>query len=104
MFEAAPEAPGGWRRGGVSLLGTEEPSKQGLTQKKILNRGKGSQQSVDVIPLFGKKGVDVIPPLSSLFPFCVSAYGQSTLFPSSKPCFEINVYEFISLYNKFGVW
>jgi hypothetical protein len=21
-----------------------------------------------------------------------------------KPCFEINVYEFISLYNKFGVW
>ncbi len=58
MFEAAPEAPGGWRRGGVSLLGTEEPSKQGLTQKKILNRGKGSQQSVDVIPLLR---VDVRP-------------------------------------------
>jgi hypothetical protein len=58
VFEAAPEAPGGWRRGGVSLLGTEEPSKQGLTQKKILNRGKGSQQSVDVIPLLR---VDVRP-------------------------------------------
>ncbi len=58
VYEAAPEAPGGWRRGGVSLLGTEEPSKQGLTQKKILNRGKGSQQSVDVIPLLR---VDVRP-------------------------------------------
>ena len=78
-----PRGPWRLEEGGVSLLGTEEPSKQLLTQKKILNRGKGSQQSVDVIPLFGKIGVDVIPPLSSLFPFCVSAYGQSTLFPSS---------------------
>ena len=78
MFEAAPEAPGGWRRGGVSLLGTEEPSKQGLTQKKILNRGKSSQQMcrrysprVGAFPLLC---VVVIPsPLS--------AYGVATLFP-----------------------
>ena len=69
-FEAAPEAPGGCRRGGgISLLGTEEPSKQGLTQKKILNRGKGSQQSVDVIPLLrvNVRPVGVIPLFELLY-------------------------------------
>ncbi len=62
-FGLPPRPPWGGRRGGVLVLGTKDPPKSSFNKKKILNSGKSSQQSVDVIPLLrvDVRPVDIIP-------------------------------------------